>query len=113
MAIEDGYGLVGPQTPEVARALLDIADELDLPPDVIQTTATGNFVVPVDVAKKYEEALGANPELVEADTESGEPDETWRNAQIKAWAEAQGVDLGEATKKADMLAAIRATDKEE
>jgi hypothetical protein len=60
MALEDGYGLVGPQSPGVARALLDIADELDLPPEAIQTTATGNFKAPVDVVKKYEETLAAN-----------------------------------------------------
>lgn len=44
----------------------------------------------------------AEPELPE-----GEPDESWKNDQIKEWAEAHNVDLAGATKKDDMLAVIR------
>jgi hypothetical protein len=106
MAMEDGYAAVGPVTPEVAQALLGIAESQGLSPDAIRTSI-GGFIVPVDVAKRYEETLGAAPE-----EESEVPDETWKNADIKAWAEAHEVDLGEATKKADMIAAINATDKE-
>lgn len=36
------------------------------------------------------------------------PDETWTNAEIVAYAEANNIDLGVATKKADMLAVIEA-----
>lgn len=36
------------------------------------------------------------------------PDNTWKVAELKAHAEESGVDLGEATKKEDVLAAIRA-----
>lgn len=43
----------------------------------------------------------------------GSPTEAWKNADIKAWAEANDVDLGDATKKADMLAAISTADTKE
>lgn len=112
MAIEDGYAAVGPVTPEVAQALLDIAESAGLPPDAVRTSI-GNFIVPVDIATRYEETLGATAESAESSEESDAPDETWKNDQIKEWAQAHEVDLGDATKKADMLAAIRATDKEE
>jgi hypothetical protein len=38
----------------------------------------------------------------------GKPTDVWTNAQITAWAAAHEVDLGDASKKADMLAAIEA-----
>lgn len=107
MAVEDGYGVVGPVTPEVAQALLRIAEQSGLAPDSIRTTI-GGFIAPVDVVKRYEEHLGAEPE-----GQSDVPDKSWNNAQIKEWAEAHDVDLGDATKKADMLAAISTADKEE
>ena len=114
MAVEDGYGVVGPVTPEVARALLDIAESSGLPPEAIRTTI-GGFVAPVDVVSRYEESLGAEPEdEAEGAAEDADyPDATWKNDQIKAWADAHDVDLGESRKKADMLAAISTADKEE
>lgn len=50
------------------------------------------------------EAPAAPPEFPE-----GDPVESWKNDQILAWAKANSVDLGDATKKADMLAAIEAS----
>ena len=38
----------------------------------------------------------------------GEPDSTWRLAQLRDYAEERSIDLGEATKKADILTAIEA-----
>lgn len=38
----------------------------------------------------------------------GDPVEAWKNDQIEAFAAREGIDLGDATKKADMLAAIAA-----
>lgn len=38
----------------------------------------------------------------------GDPDDTWKNEQIKAWAADNDRDLAGATNKADMLAAIAA-----
>lgn len=50
--------------------------------------------------------LGA--QWVDADkaSRSESPDSTWRVADLKAYAADNGVDLGEATKKDDVLAAI-------
>jgi len=110
------YGFVSPRSSAVARSLLDIAKSLGHEPGVVRTTI-GGYYVPINVAKRYEEGLGAQPEdesVVEDAVEAAStPDESWTNADIKEWANAHEVDLGDATKKADMLAAIRETDKEE
>ncbi|WP_280389307.1 Ish1 domain-containing protein [Nocardia wallacei] len=37
---------------------------------------------------------------------AGDPSESWTVAELKAYADEHGIDLGEATKKADILAAI-------
>jgi len=47
--------------------------------------------------------------VTEPDLPEGEPDDSWKNDQIKAWAAAHDVDLGGATNKGDMLAAIAAS----
>jgi hypothetical protein len=47
----------------------------------------------------------AAPEEV-ATYPAGVPDSGWTNAEIKSYADANNIDLGTATKKADMLAAI-------
>lgn len=113
MALEEGYGLVGPKTAEVAQALLAAAASMNEDASVVRTVI-GGFYAPVRVVKRYEESLGAKPEPVAESAEKSDfPDDSWKNADIKQWATAHGVDLGEATKKADMLAAIAATDKEE
>jgi hypothetical protein len=39
---------------------------------------------------------------------AGAPDSDWTNAEIKSYADANNIDLGTATKKADMIAAIEA-----
>jgi hypothetical protein len=114
MAVEDGYGVVGPRSREVARALLDAAAAAGEDPSVVRTTI-GGYIAPIKVVKKYEEGLGAAPEEEpeEEDEKSDFPDDSWKNADIKGWAEAHKVDLGDATKKADMLAAIRTAEQEE
>lgn len=38
---------------------------------------------------------------------AGEPDESWKVADLREYARAHGIDLGKVTKKADVLAAIR------
>ena len=48
------------------------------------------------------------PAAATAEGTSDLPDETWTNAEIVAYAEANNIDLGVATKKADMLAVIEA-----
>jgi hypothetical protein len=47
-----------------------------------------------------------NPAPPDEETVDGEPNDGWTNAQIQAYATEHGIDLGGATKKADMLAAI-------
>lgn len=44
----------------------------------------------------------------EADYPDGEPVEAWKGEQLKAYAKAKSIDLGSATSKADMVAAITA-----
>ncbi|WP_280449962.1 hypothetical protein [Nocardia brasiliensis] len=62
--------------------------------------------VPADVAKRI-----TNPDAWESDDEGdGEPSESWTVADLKAYAEQREIDLGDATKKADILAAIQAAD---
>jgi hypothetical protein len=63
--------------------------------------------VPADLAK-----LITNPKVwAETDAE-GEPSEAWTVAQLKAYADEHSIDLGDATKKADILAAIELADDE-
>lgn len=49
------------------------------------------------------------PAAVTPDSPQGDqPDETWTNKEIKAYASAHGINLGQATTKADLLAKVRA-----
>lgn len=106
------YGFVSPRSTEVAKTLLQIAESLGIEAWEVRATV-GGYYVPEKVARKYEETLGAPKEAaVEADEKSDFPDDSWKNADIKAWAESHEVDLGDATKKADMLAAIQAHKEE-
>ena len=43
---------------------------------------------------------------------SGTPGKSWKVPELKAYAEEQGIDLGDATKKDDILAAIEAVGDE-
>ncbi len=115
MALEDGYAFVGPRSSETARALLAAAEKQGQEAYVVRSTI-GGYYVPVAVSKEYEKTLGAKPEPEEEKApvaESDSPDESWKNTDIKEWATAHEVALGDATKKADMLAVIRSADKEE
>ena len=105
-----------------AEALLAAADAVGAERHEVRTTIRG-YVVPVAVSDEYGrmvrgESKPVKEEPVEgpaeaAEVREGNPDEGWKNDEIKTWAEAHGVDLGGATKKADMLAAIQAADTEE
>ncbi|MFI6368703.1 hypothetical protein ACIBG0_38980 [Nocardia sp. NPDC050630] len=61
--------------------------------------------VPADVAKRI-----TNPDAWEPESDNGEPSESWTVADLKAYAELHEIDLGDATKKADILAAIAGDD---
>lgn len=111
--IEDGYAFVSPRTPDTARALLAAAAAAGQEAYVVRTTI-GGYIVPVAVSKKYESTLGA-PEVkapAEDEADADVPTDSWTNADIRSWAEENDVPLGDATKKADMLAAIQAHKEE-
>lgn len=113
MATTDEHGFVAGRSRKNAQALLEIADKQGVDRTLVRTAMDG-YYVPVSVAKEYEKRLGA-PEEPEAEVEGEEeptegpsvPDETWKVADLKAFAQDNEVDLGDATKKADILAAIR------
>lgn len=108
----DEYGFVSPRSSEVARTLLDLADKQGLEAHVVRSTI-GGYYVPVSLAKEYEKTLGApKQEAVEEDEKSDFPDAAWKVAEIREWASAHEVALGDATKKADILAAIQAHKEE-
>lgn len=48
-----------------------------------------------------------NPDVwVEEPDRDGEPDESWTVKQLKAFAESEGIDLGDAKSKADILSKL-------
>jgi hypothetical protein len=104
------YGFVGPRSGEVARTLLGLADKMNLDRAAVRATI-GGYYVPPALVEAYEKSLGAAPVEDEQEPEKSDfPDESWKVADIKEWAAAHEVDLGDATKKADILAAIRSAD---
>lgn len=122
-----------------ARGLLAAAKSLDLPVTVVESTRFG-FEVPDEVAEAFEKAQieaeegSTNPDQETSgkteNTDVVPEDEATRgtdgiqelseapfdpngtNDEIKAYAEAHEIDLGDATKKADMVAVIEAALKE-
>jgi hypothetical protein len=100
-----------------AEALLAAAEKVGVHPWEVRTAVRG-YIVPDAVAAEYKRMVAGETAPVEETPAEGpavedEPNSTWKNEEIKAWAEAHEVDLGGATKKADMLAAIQAADTEE
>jgi len=65
------------------------------------------IVVSVDDSKDDRFASGWKPfDGAESPTKSDTPDKSWKVAELKAYADEHTVDLGDATKKEDLLAAI-------
>jgi hypothetical protein len=104
-----------------AEALLAAAEKVGAQAHEVRTSIRG-YIVPDAVAAEYHRMVAGNTapveeEIVEEEVveeeKSSFPDEGWKNDDIKAWAESHEVDLGNATKKADMLAAIQAADTKE
>lgn len=113
------YVTIAGRSRETAEALLHAAEKVGVDPTLVRTGAPG-YIVPVEVSDYYQKMVRGEteeePEEGPAEEESAVedvPTEKWANPDIKAWAEAHGVDLGGATKKADMLAAIQAAGTEE
>lgn len=118
--IPEGFAFVEGRSRDNARALLAAADEVGISQYTVKAV-DGGYLAPVEVAEAY---TNPSPEPDEEETEASEepateteeaavPDDSWKNADIEAYAEANKIDLGDATKKADMLAAISAVKEEE
>ena len=61
---------------------------------------------PAAEVEDQDEPGGTPDEVEDQDEPGGTPDESWTNAEIKQYADDNGIDLGGATTKADMLAVI-------
>jgi len=104
--IPEGFGIIAGRSRVNAQAALDAADAAGVPRSQVKAVKDG-YLVPDAVLVAFHEASAE-----QAATEPT-PTSDWKNADIEAWAEAHDVDLGDATKKADMLDAIAsATGKE-
>lgn len=108
--IPEGYGLIAGRSRATAQAAIAAAIKAGFNPREVTAVKEG-YVVPLAVLDTYtgvgddtETAAAAVPVADVADAPTSE----WKNADIRAWADAHDVDLGDATKKADMLAAIGA-----
>lgn len=110
------YVTITGRSRETAEALLHAAEKVGAAATEVRTGATG-YIVPVAVSDYYQKMVRGETEPEEEvapePEKSSFPDDSWKNDDIKAWAEAHEVDLGNATKKADMLAAIQAADTKE
>jgi hypothetical protein len=100
--IPEGYGIIAGRNRATAQAALAAAEAAGV--DVAEVKAvSGGYLVPDAVLDAWHEATDGTA----ADAEAT-PTSDWKNAEIKDWAESHDVDLGDATTKADMLAAIDA-----
>jgi len=69
---------------------------------------TTGVVVSVDDSKDDRFVEGWKPAGAPDPRPAGAPDSSWKVADLKAHAEDNGIDLGDATKKEDIVAAITA-----
>jgi hypothetical protein len=105
--IPEGYGIIAGRSTKNAQAALAAAATAGVDPTEVKAVRDG-YLVPDAVLDAFHEAIDGT-----ADDAEATPTSDWKNADIEAWAEAHDVDLGDATKKADMLDAIAsATGKE-
>lgn len=68
--------------------------------------------VPSDVTADEVKRLHEEGFLVESSGEEPKPREKWKVAELKAYAEQHSIDLGDATLKEDILAAIEDAEKQ-
>lgn len=93
--IPEGYYLLGGITKENARTAISEAQERGFGADTVRTRHDG-FLIPLAEG----EILNIVAETIDA------PDKSWTNDRIAKFASDNGIDLGDATVKADMLAKI-------
>jgi hypothetical protein len=105
--IPEGYGIIAGRSRKNAQAALDAAKAAGVEATEVKAVV-GGYLVPDAVLAAFHEAIDGT-----ADDAEATPTSDWKNAEIKEWASTHEVDLGDATTKADMLAAIAAANKEE
>jgi hypothetical protein len=104
--IPEGFGIIAGRSRKNAQAALDAAKAAGVDPSEVKAVA-GGYQVPDAVLAAFHEAIEGT-----ADDAEATPTSDWKNAEIKDWAKAHEIDLGDATTKADMLAAIDAAANE-
>ena len=104
--IPEGYGIIAGRSPSNARAALDAAAKAGVDPAEVKAVKEG-YLVPEAVLEAFHGKSTGDDEAVDT------PTSDWKNAEIKDWAAAHDIDLGDATTKADMLDVIASTNKEE
>ena len=105
--IPEGYGIIAGRSTKNAQAALAAAAAAGVDPSEVKAV-TGGYQVPDAVLDAFHEATAGT-----SDDPDATPTSDWKNAEIKAWASAHDVDLGDATTKAVMLeASASATGKE-
>jgi hypothetical protein len=130
--IPDGYGFVAGRSRETAKAILAAAEAAGVDAALVRTV-TGGYIAPDEAVRQYEgkgqtqqgevsEAEEIEPDEYDLDEEGDEkvelsegdrPDKTWKVGDIRSWANTNGVDVGDATSKTDLLAAINSADTKE
>lgn len=109
--IPDGFVLIEtPHSRDAARAVLAATEKAKHPPQTVKAVPAG-YLIPAGAEDHYVAPDGGSAEEAQDASENG-PDDSWKNADIEAYAADNGIDLEGATKKADMLAAIAAAQKE-
>jgi hypothetical protein len=124
--IPEGFGIIAGRSRVNAQAALDAADTAGVARSQVKAVPEG-YLVPDAVLDAWHEAAVAEPADVTyvdgTKPEVGDdgipivheltPTSDWKNAEIKDWAATHEIDLGDATTKADMLAAIAAANEKE
>jgi len=109
-SIPEGYGIIAGRSRRNAQAALDAAAKAGVDPGVVVSVPEG-YLVPDAVLDAFHGKSKDKEAPAEPDADT--PTSDWKNADIEAWAEDHGVDLGGATKKADMLDAIASANEKE
>lgn len=104
-------GLIDGQTAVATAAVRATARgiTIDQPGDAVVDGGLAGSTADVQPAPVPTPAPPAPEPAPEPAATGSTPTEEWTNAEIKAYADANSIDLGGATKKSDMLAAIKAT----
>lgn len=104
--IPDGHGIIAGRSSENARAAIEAAKAAGIDTSLVLAVPEG-YLVPGEVLEAFHKAASADSDAEGSDAEpEATPTSDWKNADIEQWAVDHGIDLGGATKKADMLDAL-------